>query len=773
MLGINISISFCLRRCEPSMSEQYNTNATILIVDDNESARTLMSQVLEQVGYVVYTAIDGQDAIEKLDNIAPHLILTDVNMPNMNGMELLKIVRQRPDTIATPVILLTAQGTDDYIITGLDLGADDYLVKPVDIAILQARIRAKLKRPPVPLTELARNYRTNLMTFPSFMVELERELVRIHRWKSSGHLAAIGFYELDAVYHRLGDVMDALVKQVNVLMGFDALPIELLCEDGAGHVLILIPESSKQVVHQRLARLAKRIMRNEFILQSEQVHITPTIGYVALADNVTAPNQYSRAMRALQLSTNQLDLYPKFYAGGPEKHQETKDNATRWRKYLAQYGRSATQILLTFAIGWVIPFLIYAVVGSAGYNLAHVVYVGVVLALLFTSALIWIEGYLSLHQNDLPTVNGDYPPASIIIPAYLPNEAGTILSTLDACFRLDYPAPLQIILAYNTPHPMLIEQTLQRLEKEHSNFVARRVEQSTSKAQNVNAALSYITGEFVGIYDADHHPAEGCLRRAWAWLSNGYDVVQGHCLIRNGAVNFIAQMVAVEFEAIYALSHPGRAQLHDFGIFGGSNGYWKTELLREIRMQGFMLTEDIDSSLRALHAGYRIKSDRDIISRELAPTTAKALWSQRMRWAQGWYQVTLRHTMLSLVNRQLTLRQKFGLFHLLIWREIYPWIAMQIIPIVLYWAWSQGGFDKVEWFVPIFVVTTIITLGTGPGQVYYLMKVGHPSIMQNRRWVLQYLLFAPFYSEYKNLIGRVAQLKEIMGERIWRTTPRT
>ena len=77
------------------------------------------------------------------------------------------------------------------------------------------------------------------------------------------------------------------------------------------------------------------------------------------------------------------------------------------------------------------------------------------------------------------------------------------------------------------------------------------------------------------------------------------------------------------------------SRLHQFGIFGGSNGYWKTELLHTTRMRGFMLTEDIDSSIRTVADGYRIKTDPLIISRELAPTSLSALWNQRMRWAQA------------------------------------------------------------------------------------------------------------------------------------------
>ena len=184
--------------------------------------------------------------------------------------------------------------------------------------------------------------------------------------------------------------------------------------------------------------------------------------------------------------------------------------------------------------------------------------------------------------------------------------------------RVDYP-DLQVIVAYNTPRPLLVEQALLAIAERDSRFIALRVEGSTSKAQNVNAALRHARGEFVGLFDADHHPQADSFTRAWRWLSNGYDVVQGHCVIRNGDVSLVARTVAVEFEAIYAVSHPGRAQLHGFGIFGGSNGFWRTEALRRTRMRGFMLTEDIDSSLRVVKAGGRIANDPALISRGSLP----------------------------------------------------------------------------------------------------------------------------------------------------------
>ena len=156
------------------------------------------------------------------------------------------------------------------------------------------------------------------------------------------------------------------------------------------------------------------------------------------------------------------------------------------------------------------------------------------------------------------------------------------------------------------------------------------------------------------MFDADHHPEPPAFRRAWRWLSNGYDVVQGHCVIRNGDASLVARTVAVEFESIYAVSHPGRTALHGFGIFGGSNGYWRTSLLAETRMHGNMLTEDIDSTLRVLAAGAKIASDPALVSYELAPTNARSLWKQRARWAQGWFQVSRKHLWLTFRSKNLT-----------------------------------------------------------------------------------------------------------------------
>ncbi|WP_461084116.1 glycosyltransferase family 2 protein [Streptomyces deserti] len=408
---------------------------------------------------------------------------------------------------------------------------------------------------------------------------------------------------------------------------------------------------------------------------------------------------------------------------------------------------------------------------GAVYDLSNITYLIVVAFLAVTAFTIWWEGFLALFPPSPPDEPGSpYPAASAIIPAYLPNEAATVLETIDAFRSVDYSAPLQIILVYNTPRPLPIEGALQEVAARDPDFLPLKVKSSTSKAQNVNAALARVTGEFVGVFDADHWPAPGSFQRAWRWLSNGYDVVQGHSVIRNGDASWVARTVAVEFEAMYAISHPGRTRLHDFGLFGGSNGYWRTSLLRKTRMRKSMLTEDIDSSLRAIEDGARIGTDPLLISRELAPGTARALWKQRMRWAQGWTQASLLHLRPGLRSPRLTFRQKCGWFFLLGWRQVSPWVAMQIFPIIAYKILYQGPLN---WVIPVFLMTATFTLSVGPGQTFFSYIRADPSIRRHTDWFWWYLIIASFlYSEIKNLISCIAQFKELMRERTWNITPR-
>jgi DNA-binding response OmpR family regulator/cellulose synthase/poly-beta-1,6-N-acetylglucosamine synthase-like glycosyltransferase len=755
---------------------QSQSKAIILLVDDDYNFRELASYTIRSLGYEVVSAKDGAEALLRVDEIAPDLIVSDVMMPQLNGFDLLKALRANPETESIPIILLTAKGEETDIIEGLGLGADDYVPKTASVAQMQARVKAMIERPPVPRAQLPHNLRTGLLNPNAFAREVEMEVNRSEK----GCLAVMTLDELEQMSARFGRRVDAAaIKQVIALITFDQWQIEVIGQDADNKILLLMPEKSVLEARRRLRRLARQVATHVFVVGDEQFRLTPVIGFVPLEKSLTGAELIEQASAAHTYAARQLDLEPLEYdphmdalAHEVKRKTQALKKITLWTR-LRKNSRGIFQIALTLFIGIVLPFILYAILGANGHDITQEVYILVVTGLLLTAGLIWWEGLRSLKRIDPPDA-ADYPPASAIIAAYLPNEAATIEATIEAFLRVDYPGEYQVILAYNTPRDMPIEKTFQEIARRDPVFIPMRVKDSTSKAQNVNAALARVEGKFVGVFDADHHPDPDSFKRAWRWLASGYDIVQGHCLVRNGDASWVARTVAVEFEAIYAVAHPGRARLHDFGIFGGSNGFWKTDLLRQTRMHGFMLTEDIDSSFRVIENGCKIASDPYLVSRELAPTQLQALWNQRIRWAQGWFQVAIHRSLPLFRSPKLTLRQKIGVFHLLLWREIYPWLSLQMIPIVAYWAWQAGGLHRIDWFVPIFVITTLVTLGTGPGQLLFIYRLADAQIKRNRRWFWWYLLLCiVFYTEFKNIIGRVAQIKEIMGERVWRTTSRT
>ncbi len=428
-------------------------------------------------------------------------------------------------------------------------------------------------------------------------------------------------------------------------------------------------------------------------------------------------------------------------------------------------------IALTFVLIFALPLGVMSTTLLLGTDISDFLYYSVITALALMLIMQVAEGVAALRAPKVPPpATGPAPRASAIIAAYMPNEAATIMETLDSFLAQEYSGGLQIILAYNTPVDLPIEPQLRALAAEHPNLLVMRIPDSKSKATNVNAALAAVDGEFIGIFDADHQPMPGAFERAWAWISNGAGIVQGHCVIRNGDESQVAKMIAIEFEQIYAVNHPGRAKMQGFGIFGGANGYWRSSLLRRVRFQSAYLTEDIDSSVRAVRLDTHIVNDPGLLSRELAPVDLSALWNQRMRWAQGWFQVSLRHGHAAIGDRHLTLNQRFGLFMLLGWREIFPWVAALMWPILLFAVLRDGHLPASP---VILIIITIATAVSGPLQVLFAYRLAAPEIRTHKSWWWQYLAFSIFfYQEWKNLIVRVAHLKEFFRQEEWVVTPR-
>ena len=118
---------------------------TILLVDDEKDIIDMLKYNLEKEGYKVLAARDGKKALEQAKQL-PDLVLLDVMMPEMDGWEVCKQLKRDAKTAAIPIIFLTAKGTEFDEVLGLELGADDYVVKPVAMRALLARVKTVLRR---------------------------------------------------------------------------------------------------------------------------------------------------------------------------------------------------------------------------------------------------------------------------------------------------------------------------------------------------------------------------------------------------------------------------------------------------------------------------------------------------------------------------------------------------------------------------------------------------------------------------------------------------
>ncbi len=122
------------------------SKARILVVEDEEEILELVTYNLNREGYLVDAVASGEAALRALENKPPDLILLDLMLPGVDGLEVCKLVKGNPATKDVSIIMLTARSEEADIVTGLELGADDYITKPFSRRVLLARVKAVLRR---------------------------------------------------------------------------------------------------------------------------------------------------------------------------------------------------------------------------------------------------------------------------------------------------------------------------------------------------------------------------------------------------------------------------------------------------------------------------------------------------------------------------------------------------------------------------------------------------------------------------------------------------
>jgi len=203
----------------------------IIVVDDDPDIRRLVETVLERDGFIVDSASSGAEFFRKLPQFKPDLVVLDLQLPDEDGFGIIKKIRGNPNTAGLSVVMLTVQSVDSYKIAGLEIGADDYIVKPFNQGELVARIRAVLRR------TKPKDQTTGMIDDGAIKIYLDQHRLEID--KKPVDLSPKEF-----------DLMAALMRSKNTV-----LSREVLCESVWGHELV----GNTRTVDVHIGRLRKKL----------------------------------------------------------------------------------------------------------------------------------------------------------------------------------------------------------------------------------------------------------------------------------------------------------------------------------------------------------------------------------------------------------------------------------------------------------------------------------------------------------------------------------
>ena len=266
----------------------------ILIVEDDPVSRRLLEKTLVKAGHEFVSVENGRKALEEFKERFFPIVLTDWMMPEMNGLQLCRAIRERTNTGYVFTVLLTAKDSKNDIVAGLEAGADDYLTKPVNQAELIARIKTGIR-----ILELERSLkraneeiRILSITDPltgcynrGYMTErLPQEIKRAKRYRHSLSLVLCDidhFKKINDTYgHQVGDrILKEFVQWINESIRDG---VDWLARYGGEEFLIVVPETDTKGACCVVERLRRMLSQKAIEIQGERIRITASFGVTGL-----------------------------------------------------------------------------------------------------------------------------------------------------------------------------------------------------------------------------------------------------------------------------------------------------------------------------------------------------------------------------------------------------------------------------------------------------------------------------------------------------------
>lgn len=232
---------------------------TVLVVDDDRDACEALAELMREEGYRVHTAYSGAEALAALHVEIPDLVLADVCMPGGDGFQLIDRMRTDAETSDIPVMFMSALSAASHRIRGLEIGADDYIAKPIDLDELMARVRAHLRRQRKLRrlqTDRVTDELTGVLNRRGLFEALERERSRLRRTGGPLSVAVLDVDRFKAINDRFGHAGgDEALRAVARALSASVRPFDYVGRIGGDEFALVLPATDEAAAEALASRL--------------------------------------------------------------------------------------------------------------------------------------------------------------------------------------------------------------------------------------------------------------------------------------------------------------------------------------------------------------------------------------------------------------------------------------------------------------------------------------------------------------------------------------
>jgi diguanylate cyclase (GGDEF)-like protein len=271
-----------------------NSQRRILVVDDDHEVVDVIQLALESHSFQVKVSYSAVEALEMIDQWHPHLIIIDVNMPQLSGMDAVKRLRSHPEHFS--IIMISGNNAPEEIIAGLDAGADDYISKPFDPKELLARVRAQLRIKDLNDQLIRTNARlkemvdtddlTGLLNMRSLYARLDYEIARGKRYNRTVCVVMMDMDDFKSVNDGHDHLFGSFVlSEVGKVIKGSIRNVDIAARYGGDEFLIVLTEIDREATHIFCERLRSRIEEYHFQNGPDDMRLTTSIGF-----SITDPN---------------------------------------------------------------------------------------------------------------------------------------------------------------------------------------------------------------------------------------------------------------------------------------------------------------------------------------------------------------------------------------------------------------------------------------------------------------------------------------------------